>query len=231
MAGAGQPVYGQYDQAAGGYTAIGGPQLQSYQVIGTVTAGPPIITDPKTGKPYPPNYIPDEQAPGTHEMWTPGSSFAEAKKLQVARIQEFTRAAIESAVRPWEEAAVKIGEGAVDDYGKAVTKLGSEFGKDPGKAASNILGAGGSQALKAGQQIAGQAISSGQKLASQAVKTGQQLLGGSTSSVSGSQTPRMGGMDSALISKAPESSPIRGTSAPSFSQPTSSYLPRSARRN
>ncbi len=230
MAGAGQSVYGQYDQASGGYTAIGGPQLQSYQVIGTVTAGPPIITDPKTGKPYPPNYIPDEQAPGTHEMWAPGSSFAEAKKLQVARLQEFTRAAIESAVRPWEEAAVKVGEGAVDSYGKAVAKLGNEFGKDPGKAVSNILGAGGSQALKSGQQIAGQAISSGQQVAGQIAKTGQQLLGGSTSSAGGSQAPRMGGMTSALVSKAPESSPSRGTSAPSFS-PATSTLPRTPRRN
>lgn len=227
MAGAGQSVYGQYDQASGGYTAIGGPQINSIQVIGTVTAGPPIITDPKTGKPYPPNYVPDEQAPGTHEMWTPGSSFAEAKKLQVARIQEFTRAAIESAVRPWEEAVVKVGEGAVDQYGQAVAKLGSEFGKDPGKAVSNILGAGGNQAAK----LAGQAVSSGQQLAGQAVKAGQQILGQSSPSFGGgSQTPRMGGMDSALVSKAPESQPSRGTIAPSYSQASSS-LPRTPRRN
>ena len=48
-----QSIYGKYDASSGGYTAIAGPQIQSYQVIGTVTAGPPIITDPKTGKPYP----------------------------------------------------------------------------------------------------------------------------------------------------------------------------------
>lgn len=199
-----QPVYGQYDAKSGGYTAIGGPQLQSYQVIGTVTAGPPIITDPKTGKPYPPNYVPDEQAPGTHEMWTPGSSLAEAKKLQVARLQEFTRSAIESAVRPSEEKLVAaLGKG-VDQYGQAVGNIGSQIGKDPGKAVSNALGVGG--------QFVGQVAKSGQQLAGQAVKTGQQIVGQASTSFGGgmpqakfsSGSGSGGGMTSALVSKAPE---------------------------
>lgn len=67
MAAAEQPVYGQYDPASGGYTAIGGPQTDSIKVIGTVTQGRPIITNPETGKPYPPGFIPNEQAKGTHE--------------------------------------------------------------------------------------------------------------------------------------------------------------------
>ena len=196
-----QPVYGKYDASSGGYTAIAGPQLQSYQIIGTVTAGPPIITDPKTGKPYPPNYVPDEQAPGTHEMWTPGTSLAEAKKLQVARLQEFTRSAIESAVRPLEEKLAGQLEKGVDQYGQAVQNLGSQFGKDPGKAISNALGVGG--------QLAGQAVKSGQQLAGQAVKTGQQLAGqASTSFGSATAQPKFssgsGGMTSALTSKAPD---------------------------
>lgn len=202
MAGAGsQSVYGKYDASSGGYTAIAGPQLQSYQVIGTVTAGPPIITDPKTGKPYPPNYVPDEQAPGTHEMWTPGTSLAEAKKLQVARLQEFTRSAIESAVRPLEEKLAGELEKGVDQYGQAVQNLGSQFGKDPGKAVSNALGVGG--------QLAGQAVKSGQQLATQAVKSGQQLAGQASASFGGGTAqPKfsMGsnGMTSALTSKAPD---------------------------
>lgn len=201
MAAGSQPVYGQFDSTSGGYTAIAGPQLQSYQVIGTVTAGPPIITDPKTGKPYPPNYVPDEQAPGTHEMWTPGTSLAEAKKLQVARLQEFTRSAIESAVRPLEEKLVGQLEKGVDRYGQAVQNLGSQFGKDPGKAISNALGVGG--------QLAGQAMKSGQQLAGQTVKTGQQLAGQASASFgSATAQPKFssgsGGMTSALTSKAPD---------------------------
>lgn len=196
MAAAGsQPIYGQYDSKSGGYTAIAGPQLQSYQVIGTVTAGPPIITDPKTGKPYPPNYVPDEQAPGTHEMWAPGTSLAEAKKLQVARLQEFTRSAIESAVRPLEEKLVGELEKGVDQYGQAVQNLGSQFGKDPGKAISNALGVGG--------QVAGQAVKTGQQLAGQAGA----VLGGST--MQPSKLKKIGGMDSASVSVAPERAPER----------------------
>lgn len=227
MAGAGQPVYGQYDQASGGYTAIGGPQINSTQVIAVVTSGPPIITDPKTGKPYPPNYVPSEQAPGTHEMWTPGSSLNDAMGLKVARLNEINRSTIESMVRPTEEKLVKaLGEG-VDSYERAATKFGSEFGKDPGKAVGNILGAGGGQVAK----LAGQAIGSGQQIAGQIGKVGQQLLGqGSASSGGGSQAPRMGGMTSALVSKAPESQPSRGSSIPSFSQAPSNF-PRTPRRN
>lgn len=204
MAAGSQSVYGTYDPSSGGYTAIGGPQLQSYQVIGTVTAGPPIITDPKTGKPYPPNYVPDEQAPGTHEMWTPGTSLAEAKKLQVARLQEFTRAAIESAVRPFEEKLVGQLEKGVDQYGQAVEKLGSQFGTDPGKAVSAALGIG-----------------------AQAVKTGQQLVGKATASLgSGGGTsapvkPKIGGMSSALVSVAPEVAPAR--TSPLTSSRSTSY--------
>ncbi len=214
-----QSVYGKYDASSGGYTAIAGPQLQSYQVIGTVTAGPPIITDPKTGKPYPPNYVPDEQAPGTHEMWTPGTSLAEAKKLQVARLQEFTRSAIESAVRPWEEKLVGELEKGVDNYGQAVQNLGSQFGKDPGRAISNALGVGG--------QITGQAV-----------KTGQQLVGqASTSFGSGTAQPKFssgsGGMTSALTSKAPEASlarsPRMGNSSPTNSSASPAFTGR--RRN
>lgn len=213
MAAAGsQPVYGQYDPASGGYTAIGGPQINSVQVIGTVTSGPPIITNPKTGKPYPPNYVPDEQAPGTHPMWTPGSSLAEAKKLQVARLEESTRAAIESAVRPWEEKLVGQLEKGVDQYEQAVQNLGSQFGKDPGKAISNALGVGGQvagQAVKSGQQLAGQAVKTGQQLAGQAIQSGQQLAGQASASFGGGTAqPRfsMGsnGMTSALTSKAPD---------------------------
>ncbi|WP_445248481.1 hypothetical protein, partial [Microcoleus sp. OTE_8_concoct_300] len=107
MAAAEQPVYGQYDPASGGYTAIGGPQISSVKVIGTVTSGPPKIINPETGKEYPPNFVPNEQAKGTHEMWTPGSSLAESNKLQVARLNEYTRAAIEAAWRPTEEKIVK----------------------------------------------------------------------------------------------------------------------------
>lgn len=203
MAAGSQSVYGTYNPSSGGYTAIGGPQLQSYQVIGTVTAGPPIITDPKTGKPYPPKYIPDEQAPGTHEMWTPGTSLAEAKKLQVARLQEFTRAAIESAVRPLEEKLVGELEKGVDQYGQAVEKLGSQFGKDPGKAVSTALGVG-----------------------AQAVKTGQQLVGKATASLGIGGTPapakpKIGGMSSALVSVAPEVAPSRTAPLTSFSRSTS----------
>lgn len=227
MAGAGQSVYGQYDQASGGYTAIGGPQINSMKVIGTVVSGPPIITNPKTGKPYPPNYVPSQQEPGTHEEWRPGSSISEAGALGVARLNELTWGAIEKGIRPWEEKLVKAGEEGIEQYGQAVTKFGTEFGKDPGKAVGNILGSGGSQVAK----LAGQAVSSGQQLAGQAIKTGQQLLGqSSTSSGGGSQAPRMGGMTSALVSKAPESQPSRGTSAPSFS-PATSTLPRTPRRN
>ncbi|MCC3410569.1 MAG: hypothetical protein JGK24_17130 [Microcoleus sp. PH2017_29_MFU_D_A] len=217
MAAGSQPVYGQFDSASGGYTAIGGPQLQSYQVIGTVTAGPPIITDPKTGKPYPPNYVPDEQAPGTHEMWTPGSSLAEAKKLQVARLQEFTRSAIESAVRPLEEKLVGQLEKGVDQYGQAVQNLGSQFGKDPGKAVSNLLGGGAAQLAGGATKIGSQAIQSGQQLAGQALKSGQQLAGQVSASFGGG-TPQAkfnsgsgGGMTSALVSKAPERALTGGT--------------------
>lgn len=217
MAAGSQSVYGQYDSASGGYTAIAGPQINSYQVIGTVTAGPPIITDPKTGKAYPPNYVPDEQAPGTHEMWTPGTSFAEGKKLQVARLNEFTRSAIESAVRPYEEAVVDGMAKGVDQYGQAVAKLGQEFGKNPGKAISNALG------ITGGQQLAGQALQSGQRLAGQALQTGQQLAGQASASFGGGSLPqasqprmRGGEMTSAQTSSAPERSPLRGTASSRF---------------
>lgn len=203
MAAGSQSVYGAYNPSSGGYTAIGGPQLQSYQVIGTVTAGPPIITDPKTGKPYPPSYIPDEQAPGTHEMWTPGTSFAEAKKLQVARIQEFTRSAIESAVRPLEEKLVGALEKGVDQYGQAVEKFGSQFGKDPGKAVSTALGVG-AQAVKSGQQLVEKA-------------TASLGIGGAPAPAK----PKIGGMSSALVSVAPEVAPSRTVPLTSFSRSTS----------
>jgi hypothetical protein len=221
MAGAGsQSVYGQYDAASGGYTAIAGPQINSYQVIGTVTSGPPIITDPKTGKPYPPNYVPDEQAPGTHEMWTPGSSYAEGKKLQVARLQEFTRAAIESAVRPHEEKLVDALEKGVDKYGQAVAKIGAEFGKDPGKAISNVLGGIGSSATK----NAGQTMQAGQQLAGQAMRTGQQLAGQASASFGGggsssqASLPRVGGgqMTSVQTSQKPDRSPLMGVTGSSI---------------
>ncbi|MEZ2226605.1 MAG: hypothetical protein ACBR12_26075 [Microcoleus sp.] len=203
MAAGSQSVYGTYNPSSGGYTAIGGPQLQSYQIIGTVTAGPPIITDPKTGKPYPPNYIPDEQAPGTHEMWTPGTSLAEAKKLQVARLQEFTRSAIESAVRPLEEKLVGELEKGVDQYGQAVEKFGSQFGKDPGKAVSTALGVG-AQAVKSGQQLVGKA-------------TASLGIGGAPAPAK----PKIGGMSSALVSVAPEVAPSRTAPLTSFSRSTS----------
>lgn len=223
-----QPVYGQYDQASGGYTAIGGPQISSVKMIGTVTSGPPKITNPKTGELYPANYIPNTQEPGTHEMTRPGDALAEDGALQVARIHEYTWNAINAGLGPLEEKLINIRKGAVDQYGQAVTKLGAEFGKDPGKAIGNILGSGGNQVAK----LAGQAVSSGQQLAGQAVNAGQQLLGQSSpTSGGGSQTPRMGGMTSALISKAPESQPLRGTSAPSLSQARSSYFPSTARRD
>ncbi len=209
MAAAEQPVYGQYDPASGGYTAIGGPQISSVKVIGTVTSGPPKIINPETGKEYPPNFVPNEQAKGTHEMWTPGSSLAESNKLQVARLNEYTRAAIEAAWRPTEEKIVKEQEKLVTQYGQVSKKLGTEFGKDPGKAISNLLGGGASQLAGGAAKIGGQVIQSGQQLAGQAVKTGQQLAGQASASFGGGTVqPKfsMGsnGMTSALTSKAPD---------------------------
>ncbi len=212
MAAAGsQPVYGQYDPSSGGYTAVSGSQIQSLQVIANVVAGPPIIINPKTGKPYPPNYIPDEQAPGTHEMWTPGSAMADDRKLKAARVQEINRSNIETATRPHLEKLMKRGDELIDVYETASGKFSAEFGKDPGKAISNALGVGGQvagQAVKGGQQLAGQAVKTGQQLAGQAVKTGQQLAGqASTSFGSATAQPKFssgGGMTSALTSKAPD---------------------------
>lgn len=202
MAAAEQPVYGQYDPASGGYTAIGGPQINSIKMIGTVTSGPPIIINPETGEKYPPNFIPNEQAKGTHEMWTPGSSLNENWQLQKARLQEYTRAGIEKRVRPYEEALVAEKNKYVDAYGRVMVG-----GESPKKVLSEILG--NNQAIKTGQQLAGQAVKTGQQLAGQAVKTGQQLAGQASASFGGGTAPpkfSMGsnGMTSALTTKAPD---------------------------
>jgi hypothetical protein len=186
--------------------------------MGTVTSGPPIIIDPETGKPYPPNYIPNEQAPGTHEMWTPGSSLGEAKKLQKARLDEFTRSRIETVVRPHEEALVKRLDQGVDQFERGVDNVI----KNPGKAISNALGVG--------EQVAGQAVKTGQQLVGQASKL---VLGGGRV-----QAPqKIGGMDSALVSVAPERMPrtggVRtGGSAPAaYTGTSASALSRAPRRN
>lgn len=211
-----QQVYGQYDPNSGGYTAISGSQIQSLQVIANVVAGPPIIINPKTGKPYPPNYIPDEQAPGTHEMWTPGSAMADDRKLKAARVQEINRSNIETATRPHLEALMKKGDEAIDTYEAVSGKLATEFGKDPGRAISNALGIGG--------QVVGQAVKSGQQLAGQAVKTGQQLVGQAGAVLGGgamqqpSKLKKIGGMDSASVSVAPERVPERTPRSGSFSR-------------
>lgn len=211
MAAAGQPVYGQYDPSSGGYTAVSGSQVQSLQVIANVVAGPPIIINPKTGKPYPPNYIPDEQAPGTHEMWTPGSAMADDRKLKAARLQEINRSNIEGMTRPHLEKLMKKGDELIDAYETASGKFSAEFGKDPGKAISNALGVGG--------QIAGQAVKTGQQLAGQA----------STSFGSGTAQSKfsMGsnGMTSALVSKAPEAPIARSPRMGSSSSPTPTANP------
>lgn len=241
MAATEQPVYGQYDSASGGYTAIAGPQINSTQVIASVVSGPPIIIDPKTGKPYPPNYVPTEQAPGTHEMWTPGSSWAEGRKLAAARLQEINRSWIEERVRPHEEALVKKVNEGVDVYEQTAKKFGSEFGKDPGKAVSNLLGGGAAQVVGGAAKIGGQAIQSGQQIVGQAVKSGQQLAGQATASFGGTSAPaakpRMGGMDSALVSVAPERMPTSRSSprtsfstAPSYDSTPMSFS-SSQRRN
>lgn len=219
MAAAEQPIYGQYDPASGGYTAIGGPQINSIKMIGTVTSGPPIIINPETGKAYPPNFVPNEQAKGTHEMWTPGSSLAESNKLQVARMNEYTRAAIEAGLRPTEEKIVKLQGELVTQYGQASKKFGTELGKDPGKAISNLLGGGAAQLAGGAAKIGGQVIQSGQQLAGQAVKTGQQLAGQASVSFGGGTAQSkfsMGsnGMTSALTSKAPD--PALGSRSPTF---------------
>ena len=219
MAAAEQPIYGQYDPASGGYTAIGGPQINSIKMIGTVTSGPPIIINPETGKAYPPNFVPNEQAKGTHEMWTPGSSLAESNKLQVARMNEYTRAAIEAGLRPTEEKIVKLQGELVTQYGQASKKFGTELGKDPGKAISNLLGGGAAQLAGGAAKIGGQVIQSGQQLAGQAVKTGPQLAGQASVSFGGGTAQSkfsMGsnGMTSALTSKAPD--PALGSRSPTF---------------
>lgn len=234
MAAAEQPVYGQYDSASGGYTAIGGPQINSTQVIATVTHGPPIIIDPKTGKPYPPNYVPNEQAPGTHEMWTPGSSWAEGRKLAAARLDEYNRAAIEAGLRPREEELVKKQDQLVTQYGQAVTKFGTEFGKDPGKAISNLIGGGGAQLAGAATKAGSQIVQSGQQLAGQAVNTGQQLMGKAGITLGGgavqSKSTQISGAGSALVSVAPARPPERTPRAgfsrsPSYSSTSSSSSP------
>ena len=219
MAAAEQPVYGQYNSASGGYTAIGGPQINSIKMIGTVTSGPPIIINPETGKAYPPGFIPNEQAKGTHELWTFGSSLAEARTLQVARLREITRAAMEKGIRPHEEKLVNELNKGVDSYEQAVMKFGTAFGKDPGKAVSNLLGGGASQLAGGAAKIGGQVIQSGQQLAGQAVKTGQQLAGQASVSFGGGTAQSkfsMGsnGMTSALTSKAPD--PALGSRSPTF---------------
>jgi hypothetical protein len=217
MAAAEQPVYGQYDPASGGYTAIGGPQINSIKMIGTVTSGPPIIINPETGKPYPPGFIPNEQAKGTFELWTMGSSLAENNKLQTARLREITRAAIEKGIRPYEEKLVNELNKGVDSYEQAVMTFGTAFGKDPGKAVSNLLGGGAAQLAGGATKIGSQAIQSGQQLAGQALKSGQQLAGQVSASFGGG-TPQAkfnsgsgGGMTSALVSKAPERALTGGT--------------------
>jgi len=87
-------------------------------IYATVTAGQPIILDPKTGIPYPPGFIPDIQDPNTWEGWQLGDSWREIQTLSDAKLAEMHRTAKEIAFRPGEEA-----------LGGAVGKLKEGFGQ------------------------------------------------------------------------------------------------------
>lgn len=140
---------------------------------------------------------------------TMGSSLSEARILQVARLREITRAAMEKGIRPHEEKLVNELNKGIDSYEQAAVKFGTQFGKDPGKAISNLLGGGAAQLAGGAAKIGGQVVQSGQQLAGQAVRTGQQLTGQASASFSSSTAQSkfsMGsnGMTSALTSKAPD---------------------------
>lgn len=182
-----------------------GQQFGHTTIYAVVESGQPIILDPKTGKAYPPGYIPTIQDPNTWEQWQPGQSWAETMELANAELQEGKRQAIETLVRPGEEAAAETAQGFMRDLSTATNKLATQgaqnlYGKD-NKTLKDIqsrAGQTGREVINQAPQVVGRAS---QTVTQQVTK----VLGGGSLSISGSSTAYGGGMSSASTSVAGDS--------------------------
>lgn len=166
-----------------------GLQFGHTTIYAVVESGQPIIIDPKTGKKYPPGYIPTIQDPNTWEQWQPGQSWTETMKLANAEFKEGMRQAQETLIRPGEEAAANTVQGFMQDLSKAANKWSGQaaqglYGKD-----NQTLKDIQSRASQTGQQVINQAPQIAQQAIKQAPQAARQV-GQSASQVMGRTTRR-----------------------------------------
>lgn len=185
-----------------------GQQFGHTTIYAVVESGQPIILDPKTGKAYPPGYIPTIQDPNTWEQWQPGQSWAETMELANAELQEGKRQAIETLVRPGEEAAAETAQGFMRDFSAATNKLAGQtaqslYGKD-NKTLKDLQ----SQASQTGRQVINQAPQALQKAGQTATQQAAKFIGGGSVSGSGGA---YGGMTSASTTVTADRAPYSGT--------------------
>ncbi|MEG4529884.1 hypothetical protein [Microcoleus sp. D2_18a_D3] len=193
-----------------------GQQFGHTTIYAVVESGQPIILDPKTGKPYPPGYIPTIQDPNTWEQWTPGQSWAETMELANAELAEGKRQAIETLVRPGEEAAAEATQGFMRDLNNAANKLAGQtaqnlYGKD-NKTLKNLQ----EQASQTGRQVINQAPQVVRQGAQNLTQQAGKMFSGVTSSGSVSPRPAAsafggGGMTSASTSVVGDRAAFSGT--------------------
>ncbi|MCC3405179.1 MAG: hypothetical protein JGK17_06205 [Microcoleus sp. PH2017_10_PVI_O_A] len=199
-----------------------GQQFGHTTIYAVVESGQPIIIDPKTGEKYPPGYIPTIQDPNTWEQWQPGQSWAETMELANAEFSEGMRQAVETLVRPGEEAAAETAQGFLKDLSGAANKWTGQasqnlYGKD-NKTLKDIqsrASQAGKQVINQAPQVAQQAIKQAPQIARQAGQAASQVTGQATKffSGSGSAAPAASGgaMRSALTSVAGERAFVSGT--------------------
>jgi hypothetical protein len=202
-----------------------GQQFGHTTFYAVVESGLPRIVNPKTGGYYPPGHIPKIDDPNTWEQWRPGDSWQETMGLANAEFSEGMRQAQETLLKPGEEAAAESAQGLLRNLsgaanqwsGQAAQKL---YGKD-NQTLKDIQSRADSgskqiinQAPQVAQQIMGQAPQIAQKAGQAASQTVNQGIGQATRFFSGggtTQAPKIGGMDSAQTSVAPERMPQRSS--------------------
>ncbi|MEG5045970.1 hypothetical protein [Microcoleus sp. B4-C1] len=190
-----------------------GQQFGHTTIYAVVESGQPIILDPKTGKAYPPGYIPTIQDPNTWEQWAPGQSWAETMELANAELQEGKRQAIETLVRPGEEAAAEATQGFMRDLSTAANKLAGQtaqnlYGKD-----NKTLKGLQEQASQAGREVINQAPQVMRQGAQNLTQQAGKMFSGVTSSGSSSSRTAAygGGMTSASTSVVGDRTAFSGT--------------------
>lgn len=144
-------------------------------VTANMTFGPPIIFD-ENGNPYPPGYVPEVVAPGTHDLPMPGDAFREAMTKTMADAQEALRQAAVGITSPLEEKLASGIQQQVDNFKNKGIPQAEQFGRS---LAGNPVGTAKqvSNAASSALNRAPSAINSGAAAAGSATRQIQNTAG------------------------------------------------------